>query len=603
MTPRIYTAYHKSAPLLESDIVTPIHVGRALHDKRLPGMIGDDTGDNISAKNQGYCELTALYWAWKNDRDATHIGLMHYRRVLDYDNAHSGQAETFVARFDIPDWLDRTETWLGANADVDLVLPRPHVMGRTLAENFRTRHRAQDWDRTREIIAERYPEDLADFDKVSAAYEIRLGNMFIMRRALFDAYCGWLFDILERLEATPLDRETYSPEQSRYIGFVAERLFTVWVEKIKRDQPELRLHETGILNMSRAVILPWMTGPALNGPEHVNVAFAADRDYLPHTAAMLASLLEHADPKRVLNLFFLHSDVGEAARAMLREVLIGYPNARLHEMNAGATFDEAYRSKSRAPSNTTYNRFLLFDLLPDIERLLYVDVDMIFRGDVAQIFDTEMGDHPLGAVTDHIMTRTLTGTTPTIDPAVPDLYDYHRQTLGLNDAQIARYFNAGLLLFNFKAMDVKATGAALMKMALEGQYMFRDQDVMNAFFKDSVLTLDARYNVLNTVIEGYNRVPKANHAEAMAARRDPVVIHYAAGDYKPWNEDAVPMAAHYWHALMRTPFFAEVTSGMQSRASLRTRGTIVRGGIALANRFPALRPFLMRTYAQIRRVR
>ncbi|XDA98113.1 DUF4422 domain-containing protein [Sulfitobacter sp. LCG007] len=601
MIPRLYAAYHKPAPMLESDIVRPIHVGRALSARAIPGMPGDDTGENISGRNRAYCELTALYWAWKNDTEATHLGLVHYRRVLDYDNQHQGQVETFVSRFEIPAWLERSREWLSENSDVDIVLPRPHIMGRTLTDNFSAGHQPQDWERTREIVAERYPEDLEVFDKVSAGYAIRLGNMFIMRRDLLDAYCTWLFDILERLEATPLDRTAYSPEQGRYIGFVAERLFTVWIEKMRREHPKLKLHETGILNLSRATVLPYMTGPGLNGPEHVNIAFAADRAYLPHTAAMLVSMLEHADPARQLNLFFLHSDVDEAGRALLREVLTAHPNVHLHEMNAGAAFDEAYRSESRAPSNTTYNRFLLFDLLPDVERLLYVDVDMIFLGDVTKIFDTPLGDHPLGAVTDHIMTRTLTGPTPTIDPAVPDLYRYHRDVLGLSDAQIARYFNAGLLLFNFKVMDVRATGIALMKMAHSGKYMFRDQDIMNAYFKGRFLSLDARYNVLNTVIEGYGRVPAENHAEAMAARRDPVVIHYAAGDYKPWNKAAVPMASCYWKALMKTPFYAEVISGQQEPPA-RSRSIVVRGGMALADRFPGTRPMLMRAYAQIRRV-
>ena len=133
MKAAIYTAYHMPAPVLRSVSIHPIHVGRVLTDTPLPGMIGDDTGDNISAKNPSYCELTALYWAWKNNTEATHLGLMHYRRVLDFDNSNLDQVETFASRFDIPTWIARAEVWLAQNPQVDLVIPRGHMMGRSIA--------------------------------------------------------------------------------------------------------------------------------------------------------------------------------------------------------------------------------------------------------------------------------------------------------------------------------------------------------------------------------------------------------------------------------------------------------------------------------------
>ncbi len=604
MNATFYTAYHAAAPLIQSASVKPIHVGRACADAPLPDMIGDDTGTHISERNSAYCELTAMYWAWKNDTTSTHLGLFHYRRLLDVENTNPAQVETFVPRFECDNWLPHLESWLEDNADIDMIVPRVHTMGRSMRENYITAHHPQDWDLTREIIAQQHPQDVAVFDSVAKGVRIHLGNMFLMRRPLFERYCAWLFGILEALEARDVDRQFYSPTQNRYLGYVAERLMTVWIEKLRREDPDLKIHEAGILNLSQALIMPWAQGTAFNGADEINVAFAADRTYLPHTAAMLASMLEHADPARRLNLFFLHSDILEHDRALLREVLSAHPRVQMQEINAGNAFESSYRSSSRAPSNTTYNRFLLFDLLPDLNRLLYVDVDMVFQGDVAQIWDTDLGGKPLGAVTDHIMTRTLTGPTLTVEKTVPDLYRYHRDHLGLSDDQIACYFNAGLLLFDFTAMDVPQTSADLMRMAREGQYMFRDQDIMNAYFKGRTHVLDPRYNVFNTVLSGYTRVPHENHAAAMAARAAPVVIHYAAGDYKPWNFAPVPMAEAYWKALIKTPFYGEVMLMAKfakgSAVPLRYRNVAVRAGVALAERFPALKPMLMRTYARLR---
>ncbi|MEI0700195.1 DUF4422 domain-containing protein, partial [Brachyspira intermedia] len=98
---KILISYHKPSVLLQDDVLTPIHVGRALatesskdgnmseedYQWMLDNMIGDDTGDNISHLNREFCELTAMYWAWKNyDKlgNPEYIGFMHYRRLFDF---------------------------------------------------------------------------------------------------------------------------------------------------------------------------------------------------------------------------------------------------------------------------------------------------------------------------------------------------------------------------------------------------------------------------------------------------------------------------------------------------------------------------------------
>ena len=82
---KILIAYHKPSSLLKSEIFEPIFVGSELKndDWLLNNAVADNKGDNISNKNESFCELTAQYWAWKNC-DCDYIGFMHYRRHLNF---------------------------------------------------------------------------------------------------------------------------------------------------------------------------------------------------------------------------------------------------------------------------------------------------------------------------------------------------------------------------------------------------------------------------------------------------------------------------------------------------------------------------------------
>jgi hypothetical protein len=80
---KIIVCCHKKDVHAASDVYMPLHVGKATSDKEL-GIASDNTGDNISHKNGSYCELTGMYWAWKNLKDADYIGLSHYRRYFDF---------------------------------------------------------------------------------------------------------------------------------------------------------------------------------------------------------------------------------------------------------------------------------------------------------------------------------------------------------------------------------------------------------------------------------------------------------------------------------------------------------------------------------------
>ena len=82
---KILVCCHKKDIMATEAPYFPIHVGKALSDKDL-SIQPDNEGENISHKNQSYCELTGMYWAWKNLKNVDVIGLCHYRRYFDFHN-------------------------------------------------------------------------------------------------------------------------------------------------------------------------------------------------------------------------------------------------------------------------------------------------------------------------------------------------------------------------------------------------------------------------------------------------------------------------------------------------------------------------------------
>jgi D,D-heptose 1,7-bisphosphate phosphatase len=183
-----------------------VQAGAALADRRMGECsFFDDAGDSISGKNRKFCELTVLYWAWKNGTSPW-IGLEHYRR-----------------RFLLP------EDWQAMLGEADVILPVPLYVHPSLAENFRARHEVRVWEDMLSILKERNTQEYEAaevfFDSEGCYSPC---NMFIMRREVLDDLCRWLFPILLELEQRV--GEIGDSYQNRYPGFVSERLISFFFD-------------------------------------------------------------------------------------------------------------------------------------------------------------------------------------------------------------------------------------------------------------------------------------------------------------------------------------------------------------------------------------
>ncbi len=258
---KILISYHKPYSLLKNKIFVPVHVGRdvamekskdgkiALKDYNwlIKNLIGDNTGENISYKNREWCELTAIYWAWKNyDKigNPSFIGFMHYRRFFEFDNyKKTKDIENFVKKY-------------------DFIINQRCLHNENDQNNYNQyklskHHHIENLEAAIEIVKKLYPyydESIEKYLKLDYGY---YKNIFIMKKEIFFEYCKWLFSILEQLEKE-IDITIYNDQEKRVFGYIAERLlgifYTHWKNDIKTTElPLERISEINYINFNERI--------------------------------------------------------------------------------------------------------------------------------------------------------------------------------------------------------------------------------------------------------------------------------------------------------------------------------------------------------------
>jgi len=230
MNIKLLVATHKDYPMPKDTMYLPVHAGKESSSVSLPWQ-GDNTGDHISSKNPNYCELTALYWAWKN-LDADIIGLAHYRRhfALHKPGLFCKNKFSYLLKTSEVEHLFKTTS---------VILPKPrNYFIETNYSQFIHAHPAESLELTQKIISEKYPDYLSAYELVMKQTTAHRFNMLIMKKDIFDRYCSWLFDILFELEQQ-LDISSYDVYNQRIYGFISERLLDVFIEANHIDYKEL----------------------------------------------------------------------------------------------------------------------------------------------------------------------------------------------------------------------------------------------------------------------------------------------------------------------------------------------------------------------------
>lgn len=242
---KILVAYHKPSIIFKNECLEPIHVGKACSDIELD-MLGDDTGDNISYKNFGYAELTAIYWLWKNS-NAKYKGLLHYRRFLDLDpdslfNSKEAYEVPLSENFSASNFMEKMQLNEKRIKDIlkhNFILTRRREDLRswskyTVERHYVSEHVGAHLGMAMKIIKNDYPDFYPVAKKLIEGHTSYFTNTIIMKGDDFDEYASWMFDILNKLDRNInlYDREIApNTKKARYAGYLGERLTAIYIAK------------------------------------------------------------------------------------------------------------------------------------------------------------------------------------------------------------------------------------------------------------------------------------------------------------------------------------------------------------------------------------
>lgn len=173
----------------------------------------DADGVSISYKNAEYCELTALFYIWKNVKNDK-LGLSHYRRYF-----YNLDKKSIYDVDDLNDFL---------NTGYDIILPKKKKFSINNMKQYEYFHHYGDIKLCFDYIVSTDDTYKKSIDEFLNSKEMYCYNMFYTNRKIFDEYCLWLFDVLFYVEKQ-INTAKYSSYQKRVFGFLAERLFNVWI--------------------------------------------------------------------------------------------------------------------------------------------------------------------------------------------------------------------------------------------------------------------------------------------------------------------------------------------------------------------------------------
>lgn len=285
----------------------------------------------------------------------------------------------------------------------------------------------------------------------------------------------------------------------------------------------------------------------MNDNNVLNVLFSSDDNYAQHMGAAIYSLLKNNIEFEKINIFIVENEISDDNKKRLEKISSDFSNAKINWISFMKWKSQLNLNMKWQISISTYARLFISEMLPhDINRLLYLDCDMIVCNSLRKLWNTNLHGCVLGAVQDTISDST-------------------KEDVGLLPTD--SYFNAGLLLIDLQAWRNQNIGKKCLTFIEEhnGSVTHHDQGTLNGVLRNNWFKLHLENNLmtihymfsLNQIMNFYGEHALFyNNSEIIYAKDNPVILHYTPSlTTRPWVKNCKhPKKQLYWDAIDCTPW-------------------------------------------------
>lgn len=573
---KVLTVYHDESTVFSDSVLIPINAGRALVDPLSEkgqwlhkNTIGDDSGENISLKNKTYNEMTAIYWAWKNqdklgNPDA--IGVQHYRRHFVLNESLELDKDKNFWEFRFPGFTDNIEQYfkkIGYSEASITQLSSAYPCVAAAFEHHKTvyqqyldaekvgAHHIEDLDFVGEYISNKFPEYKNAVSNYFSGCTIYVANMFLMHKNIFNRYCAFIFDVLKAYEEY-LSQNSYlrSDEECRF--FVSERITGIFITKLIEEGVPVKKLAISFVECPNQYKAPTFENDA------INIAFATNEKYLKYLSVAISSMAEKLSVDKKYNAYIMHTGISPEIQKEFLESFFRPSNLKVNFLDIRPLWSNVSLNNLVVwghISIETYYRFLIQKAFPNFNRILYLDSDLLVLADIAELYHTDLKGKPFGAALDireNFASKVL--------PYSADRRCWPEYLKNeLNIAPVGQYFQAGVMIFDLKSMahfDLLKRGLDRLEK-IKNPWLL-DQCVLNAEFSTEIAYFNTSWNVewqIPFEFPNYKKeMPKFLYDMYKPALESPKIIHYAS-PVKPWNDMRRPYALKWWSAARKTGYY------------------------------------------------
>lgn len=527
-----------------------------------PRMSRDNDGENISAKNKTYCELSTQYWAWKNI-DADYYGFCHYRRFLTLlpvseelksKRDERGQISSpILNKYTVKKLgLDRSEEMEKFVEQYDCVLPvkqdlsklpTPKGVKKSVYEHFAGHDRmfmhAEGLNTLMEVLAEKFPEYKEDAQQYLGHSEFWGFNCFILKKEWFEKLCEFEFGILFELEQR-VDTRLYNRQQSRIYGFMGEILSCIFFYHLQKTHPELKFGESQLIYFENTE-----KEELLQPEKNSNIPVVFDIDRIPPYlfSVTIESFIKQINKNSVYEVIIAHHGVEKNFLNMFKEQMAVYGNVVVKFYD----YLRAERTVKGLGAQIEDVRLLLPWILVHYDKVLFAKWNVWFKEETESLLNVDMGDCLVAGVKDVLMIGQALDISPQYE-------EYLEKDLGI--ASVYDLVDTSVMLMNLKAIREKYQMKQMLHKKLPKPCpTYREK--INVLYQNNIKYLPQKYVYYYTENQEEKRVINQtpltlNNAYAEAAD-EPVVMVYNSDTM--WNQEGSVFCNDYWEVVRKLPYY------------------------------------------------